>query len=333
MRCYELTRLSLDGLRQAVRPKPEPGPGEVLVALQAASLNYRDVMIASGAFPGLPVPFVPVSDGAGVVLELGAGVNGFAVGDVVCPMFLQGWQSGRKADARPAPAPLGGPLDGVLREYAVFPAANLGKAPPHLSNAQAATLPTAALTAWNVLSTAAVQPGQSVLVEGTGGVSIFALQFAKLMGARVLVTSSSEAKLERARALGADVTINYRLDAQWGDLAFAESAGGVDVVVDVGGQATLGQACKAIREGGFIGVVGALGGFEATIDGLALVFKQARLQGFVVGSRQNFADMCQAIALHKLKPVIDRHFAFDELPAAYQHMMQAKHFGKISIDL
>jgi NADPH:quinone reductase-like Zn-dependent oxidoreductase len=331
MKSYKLTRFSPEGLHEMERPDARPGPGEALVRLQAASLNFRDVMIVSGAFPGLPLPFVPVSDGAGVVVELGEGATGFSVGDLVCPVFLQGWQAGPKAHAVPTPAPLGGPLDGVMREYAAFPTTNLIRAPGHLSAAEAATLPTAGLTAWKVLSSASIQPGQTVLVEGTGGVSIFALRFAKAMGARVILTSSSDAKLKRARELGADATINYREQPNWGDAAFVEAGGGVDVVVDVGGQATLGEACKAIREGGFIGVVGALGGITPALDGLALVFKQARLQGFVAGNRQDFLDMCRAIELHKLKPVLDRQFGFKELRSAYNYMTEGAHFGKIGV--
>ncbi|MEI8307811.1 MAG: NAD(P)-dependent alcohol dehydrogenase [Chloroflexales bacterium] len=325
---------SVDHLTIAERPTPEPGPGQALLRMRAASLNYRDTVVVQrgyGAQTG-QLPLIPISDGVGEVVAVGSGVTRVKVGDRVCPMFNPRWQGGIPTAARIG-VTLGGPLDGVMAEYMAIDAESLALAPEHLSDIEAATLPCAALTAWSALVTEGrVQPGDRVLIQGTGGVSLFALQFAKLLGAFAIVTSSSMQKLERARALGADATISYRETPEWGRRVREITGGdGVDHIVEVGGQETLPQSLRAIRPGGTISLIGILSGpvMDARLG--MVVTRQVRLQGITVGSRDGFEAMSRAISQHQLHPVIDRVFPFDELPQALAYLTSGAHIGKICI--
>jgi NADPH:quinone reductase-like Zn-dependent oxidoreductase len=325
---------SLDHLAIAERPMPEPGPGQALLRMRAASLNYRDMVVIQrgyGAQTG-QLPLIPISDGVGEVVAIGPGVTRVKLGDRACPMFCPRWPGGPPSAARLG-ASLGGPLDGVMAEYMAIDAEGLALAPDHLSDIEAATLPCAALTAWSALVTEGrVQPGDRVLIQGTGGVSLFALQFAKLLGAFAIVTSSSAQKLERARALGADATISYRETPEWGR-SVREIAGGdgVDHIVEVGGQETLPQSLRAIRPGGTISLIGVLSGPSMDARLGLVVTRQVRLQGITVGSRDGFEAMSRAISQHQLRPVVDQIFSFDELPQALAYLTSGVHIGKICI--
>ncbi len=315
------------------RPTPTPGPGEVLVRIHASSLNYRDLAtVLDPVSRGLPYPRIPNSDGAGEVVEIGAGVSGFGVGDRVAGTFFQDWPDGAINQSAMNSA-LGGALDGVLAEHVVLVAGGLVQLPPHLDFAEAATLPCAALTAWHaVVEFGQVKAGQTVLLLGTGGVSIFALQFAVLHGARTILTSKSDDKRAAAEKLGAGQTINYVATPDW-ERAVLEMTGGVgaDLVVEVGGAGTLEKSATAVKIGGKIGLIGVLTG--GTINPTAIMRKSIRLQGIYVGSRRMFEDMNRAIAADRLHPVIDRQFAFEDARAAFHHMQSAGHFGKIVVAL
>ncbi|HEY1710128.1 MAG TPA: NAD(P)-dependent alcohol dehydrogenase [Rhizomicrobium sp.] len=321
----------IDNLREAERPDPTPGPGEIVVDMKAASLNYRDlltVMMGAGSAP----PLVPFSDGAGVVSAIGSGVKRVKVGERVCPLFFQSWLTGPvKAESRNKP--LGGPLDGVLQQHMKLIEDGVSKIPDHMSFEEAATLPCAGLTAWRAIAVEApVGPGDTILVQGTGGVSIFALQFAKARGAKVIATSSSDEKLERAKALSADHVINYKTNPEWGKEALKLTDGrGVDVVVEVGGDNTLGKSLEAVRVGGSIVVIGVLGGFTNNIFIPALFGKNAKMIGISVGSREQFDDMAQAMAGWKMKPVVDKVFPVDQVQDALKLMQAGGHFGKICL--
>ena len=325
---------TMEHLRLAERPQPEPGPGQVLLRMRAASLNYRDLLVPKRGYGALTgtLPLIPVSDGVGEVVAVGDGVHRVVVGDRVCPIMIQGWIAGPPTAAR-LRGTLGGPLDGVMAEFMTVSAEGVVKAPEHLSDEEAATLPCAALTAWSaVVGEGRIMPGESVLIQGTGGVSLFALQFARLAGARAIVLSSSDEKLERARALGAEATLNYRADPQWGravrDLAGGE---GVDHIVEVGGTQTLPESLRAVRPGGTISLIGVLSGPQIDASLGLMVTRQVRLQGISVGSRDGFEAMANAIARHGLRPVIDRVFAFEELHAALARLATGAHFGKVCI--
>lgn len=333
MKAYEIKdHFGLDALTITQRPQPKPGPGQVLVKMRAFSLNYRDLLMVKGQYnPKLKLPLVPLSDGAGVVAEVGPGVTRVNAGDRVAGNFMQQWLSGELTDAK-ARSALGGGIDGVLAEYVVFHEEGLVRVPEHLSDEEAATLPCAAVTAWNALITEGqVQPGDTVLLLGTGGVSIFALQFAKLAGARAIITSSSDDKLKRAGELGAHHGINYKTHPEW-EKRVRDLAGerGVDHVVEVGGAGTLPRSLKAVRLGGCISLIGILAG-GGDFNPMPILMKYVRVQGIFVGSRQVFEAMNRAIALHRLKPVIDRVFPFAEARQALQYMESGAHFGKIVI--
>ena len=311
-------RFSLDALKLAERPEPQPGPGQALVRVRANSLNYRDLVVASGGYGRHgKLPLIPLSDGAGEVVEVGAQVTRVKPGERVAAIFMQSWLAGALTEDSTKSA-LGGAIDGMLAEYVVVDAEGLVPIPQHLSYAEAATLPCAAVTAWHALvAEGGIRAGDSVLVLGTGGVSIFALQFARLHGARVIATSSSDDKLARAIGLGASDGINYRQTPEWGRRVLELTGGaGVDHVIEVGGAGTLPQSFRAVRYGGRISLIGVLSDPGAAVDPRPLLMKGARLQGIYVGSREMFEAMNRAISLAALRPVVDRVFPFVEAPEA-----------------
>lgn len=331
MRCYELQRFGLAGLAITERERPLPGRGEVLVRVRAVSLNYRDWLMVQGLYnPKQKLPLIPLSDGAGEVEVVGEGVTRFQKGDRVAGIFFQTWQGGSVTKEKLS-SPLGGPLDGMLTEYRVLPETSLVRIPAHLSFEEAATLPCAGVTAWNaIVEQGRVQPGENVLVQGTGGVSLFALQFARMAGARVIVTSSSDEKLARARSLGAEETINYRTQPDWDKRALELTGGaGVDHIVEVGGAGTIGRALRAVRAGGTVSVIGVLGGNATETNLIPILMRNLRLQGVVVGSREVFENMNRAMSLHAMRPVIDTVFPFEEIPQAFERMSKGAHCGKI----
>jgi NADPH:quinone reductase-like Zn-dependent oxidoreductase len=336
MRALEIRgAFGLDNLALVERPDPRPGPGEILVRLRAASLNFRDLLTVEGKYnPKQKLPLVPCSDGAGEVLEIGAGVTRVQPGDRVATLFAQKWLAGRPTRER-LRSTLGGPLDGTLAELAVFDQDGVVKTPEHLSDEEAATLPCAAVTAWSALVTeGGITAGDTVLVQGTGGVSLFALQLAKLLGARVVATSSRDEKLARVRALGADETINYREVPAWGARAKELTGGvGVDHVVEVGGAGTLQQSLQAVRFGGTISLIGNLAGTKTELLLTHVFMQKIRLNGILVGDRESFEAMNRAIALHRLRPVVDRVFPLEDSRAAFAHLAAGEHFGKIVIRL
>jgi NADPH:quinone reductase-like Zn-dependent oxidoreductase len=321
----------IDKLSLIDRDIPSPGAGEILVRMKANSVNYRDLTsIRLGAARGLTTPRIPNSDGAGIVEAIGAGITKFAVGDRVVGCFFQNWIDG-PIRAHNQPSALGGPIDGVLAEYAILKEDGTLSIPDNLSFDEAATLPCAAVTAWNCLiEKGEGRAGDTALLLGTGGVSIFALQFAKMTGMKVIMTSSSDEKLARVSEMGADETINYRNTPDWEKAVLELTSGeGVDVVVEVGGAGTLQKSIEAVRVGGRISLVGILAG--GTIEPTAIMRKSVRLEGIYVGPQAMFGKMNRAIAQNKLRPVIDKSFTFDNAPAAYRYMEAAGHFGKIVI--
>ncbi|MCP3719973.1 NAD(P)-dependent alcohol dehydrogenase [Paraburkholderia sp. CNPSo 3281] len=335
MRVYQVeNEWTMANLRIGERPIPEPRDGQVRIRMRAAALNYRDSLIPFHGYGKRmqELPLVMLSDGFGIIDALGAGVTRVQLGDRVCPLFYQSWLGGAPANERFRYS-LGCEQDGTMADYLVLSAEGVSAAPVHLDDVEAATLPTAAVTAWRSLVTEGnLRPGETVLIQGTGGVSLFALQFAKLLGARAIVTSSSDEKLARVRALGADETVNYRENPQWGKIAREITGGkGVDHVVEVGGAGTLEQSLRAIRTGGTLSMIGVLAGSEPTIPLGQIVTRHIRLQGITVGNRDNFEAMAAAIALHELRPVIDRVFEFEALRSALDYMASGQHFGKICI--
>lgn len=325
----------IEHLQVVEQPVPEPGPGQVRVRLRAASLNFRDLLMIRGLYnPRQPLPLIPCSDGAGEIEALGPGVTRFRSGDRVATCFCQGWIGGAPTRER-LRRTLGGPLDGTLSEAIVLDENGVVPLPAHLSFEEGATLPCAALTAWNALhSEGGLLPGQWLLVQGTGGVSLFALQLARLVGARVIVTSSSDEKLERAAALGATHGLNYRKTPAWGPAARALTGGrGVDLVLDVGGGGTLEQSLAAMAIGGRIAVVGVLGGTRFQLDVIPLLMQAVRLHGLLVGHRDSFEAMNQALSAAALHPVIDRVFPLAQTVQAFEHLASARHVGKVVIRL
>ena len=333
MRLFELRQAAgIDSLVLAERPDLKPGPGQVLVRMKAASLNYRDLVVVTGGYgPGLPLPIVPLSDGAGEVVEIGEGVARVKRGDRVAGIFMQRWISGEITDEAASSA-LGGVIDGVLAEQVVFEHDGLVHVPDHLSWEEAASLPCAALTAWNALFCSGhLQPGHTVLTLGSGGVSIFALQFARLAGATVIATTGKEEKVERLRELGAAEVIHYRRTPEWSKPVRAFTAGrGVDQVIEVGGAATLEQSLRAVRRGGLISFIGRVAG-AGEFNPNWIFLKTVRVQGIYVGSREMFEAMNRAVAAHRLRPVIDRVFPFEEAREALHYLESGAHFGKVCI--
>lgn len=324
------------GLRNLVlveEDRPEPGPGEILVRIRASSLNVHDALVVQGIFPCTDGR-VPMNDGAGEVIALGAGVDAFEIGDAVVGTFFPYWLGGEMTQATRRDIP-GETIDGFARDYVCMPAHAFTRAPAGYSHAEAATLPCAGVTAWRGLVVAGqARPGDTVLIQGTGGVALFALQFAKAAGARVIATSSSEEKLERLRQLGADMVINYEADPDWGETAKALTDGrGVDHVIEVGGPATLAQSIAACRTGGHIALIGVLTGFAAELSIPALFLNQIRMTGISIGSRADQEDMIRAIEASNLRPVIDRSFPLEEIVAAFEYHDSQRHFGKICLEL
>lgn len=333
MRAIEIHgAFGLEHLALVERPEPVAGSGQVVVAMRAASLNYRDLSMVLGQYnPKQKLPLIPCSDGAGVIESIGPGVSRVATGDRVATVFAQRWLAGDPAREL-IRSTLGGPLDGVLQERMVLSEEGVVRVPAHLSDVEAATLPCAALTAWSALDAGNIGAGDTVLVQGTGGVAVFALQLAKLRGARVFATTRRAERAERLRALGAEAVIDSRQNPDWGAKA-REAAGGrgVDLVVEIGGAGTLEQSLKAVRIGGTVALIGILDGNAAAIH-LTSIFMQAiRLQGVLVGSRETFERMIRAIELHGLHPVIDRTYPWTDVRGALEAMAAGDHFGKICL--
>lgn len=333
MKLFEIREAAgIDSLVLCERPAPAPGPGQALVRMRAASLNYRDLVVVKGSSRGkVNLPLIPLSDGAGEVIAIGDGVTRVKPGDRVAGIFMQGWISGQITEAAASTA-LGGAIDGTLAEQVLFDAEGLVQLPPHLSFEEGATLPCAAVTAWNALfESGNLQAGETVLTLGTGGVSVFAAQLARLAGARVIGTSSSDAKLERLSALGVSDVVNYRREPAWAQQVRELTGGaGVDQVIEVGGPGTLDQSLRAVRMGGTVSLIGVLAG-RGEFNPNWIFMKHVRLQGIYVGSREMFEAMNRFIREHEFHPVVDRVFDFDQAPEAYRHLESGAHIGKVVI--
>jgi NADPH:quinone reductase-like Zn-dependent oxidoreductase len=336
MRALELRNdWGIENLHLTERPEGAPGPGQLRVRLRAASLNARDLMTVLGFYnPKQPLPLVPCSDGAGVVEAVGDGVEDFAVGDRVIAHFFRDWIAGEPTRAQVRTS-LGGPLDGTLREVMVAPAHAFVHTPASLSDAEAATLPCAALTAWSALITQGnLQAGDTVLTLGTGGVSVFAIQIAQMVGARVIATSGSAEKIEVLRdRFGLDDVINYRDEPEWGRAVRKLTDEGVDHVVEVGGAGTLANSLRAVRRGGTVSLIGVLAGVAEPLNLIPILMRNVRVQGVVVGHRQQLEALCRAIDVNGLRPAIDSTFALSEAADAFRHLQAQRHFGKIVVDL
>jgi NADPH:quinone reductase-like Zn-dependent oxidoreductase len=323
----------LDEIKVVETPDPSPGHGEVLVRMRAVSLNYRDLLMVQGIYgrgattAGAITPF---SDGCGIVEAVGPGVTRVAVGDRVATLFFQNWVSGPPTLEK-LMSSLGSPIPGAGRELGVFSQEGLSKVPDFLTDQQVATLPCAALTAWRALfEDADLRPGDTVVLQGTGGVSIFGLQFAHAAGLRTVITSSSDEKLARAKALGADHLANYRQDPEWSHAVRAATGGvGADLIIEVGGGGTIEQSMKAIRIGGHVAIVGVVAGLGGGFNTVSLIGNSAKLQGLSVGSRDMFEAMCRFIELHRIGPIVDKVFPWTEAKAALTAMQGGEHFGKI----
>ncbi len=313
---------------------PQPGQEEILIKIQAVSLNFRDLLMIQGLYnPKQPLPLIPLSDGAGQVVEVGEKVTRVRVGDRVMPIFAQGWLSGAPSREK-LKTTLGGPMQGTMAEYIVLHQEGVVHTPEHLSDIEAAALPCAGVTAWHALvgEASPLQAGEVVLVQGTGGVSLFALQFARRLGARVIVISGSNEKRERVEALGADAFLNYREEPNWSKRVRELTDGlGVDRIIEVGGAESLQQSLRAIRIGGQISVIGVLSGATQEINLLPILMQNIRLQGILVGHREHFEGMNRMISLHQMRPVVDRVFSVDEFQEAAAWMQQGKHLGKICL--
>lgn len=331
MRAWRISAFGIENLELMTLPDPKPQRGEVLVRVHAVSWNYRDLMVVEGRYnPKMHLPRIPCSDGAGEVVALGEGVTRVAVGDRVAGIFMQNWIEG-DPDAMKIKGALGGDIDGMLAELVVLREAGLVRVSEHLSYEEAATLPCAAVTAWKALVDAGdVKPGDTILVQGTGGVSVFAMQFAKMLGARVLGTSSSDEKLRRAKELGQDAGVNYRTRPDWDRWVMEQTDGrGVDLVVEVGGAGTFARSLRAVRIGGAVAQIGVLSQSHEGVEIPLLLHKQVRLRGIYVGSRADFEKMNRAITQQKLKPVVDEVFRFSDAGATLRRIGSGAHFGKL----
>lgn len=324
----------MEHLRLSTRPEPVAGPGQVLVKMLASSLNYRDLVVPNrgyGIHTG-SLPLIPISDGVGIVAQVGEGVTRVAVGDRVCPTYFQRWVSG-EPDLERLTQSLGGPIDGTMAEYMCLSEQGVSKVPAHLTDIEAATLPCAALTAWSALVTcSATRPGDRVLVQGCGGVALFAVAFAKVLGAHVTVISSSDERLARVAALGADAGINYRTTPEWAKATRDITGGrGYDLVLELGGEKTLPQTLRCIRPGGTVAMIGILSGSTMAASLGHVITRQVRMQGVTVGHRDGFEAMLRAMEQHRLRPMVDRVFAFDQLKEAMACLREGAQFGKVCI--
>jgi NADPH:quinone reductase-like Zn-dependent oxidoreductase len=331
VKLWQIQSFGIDQLVLADLPMPRPGRGQVLVKVHAVSLNYRDLLLVRGHYnPKMALPRIPCSDGAGEVLEVGEGVD--TVGQRVAGIFMQHWLEGSPT-AESSRGALGGDVDGMLAEYVVLHQSGLVSIPEHLSFAQAATLPCAGVTAWNaVVNAAQVKPGDVVLIQGTGGVSIFALQFAKMAGAVVIGTSSSDEKLQRAKTMGLDAGLNYRQSPEWAKWVLKETNNrGADLIVEVGGAGTFSQSLQAVRYGGTVAQIGVLSQSEQPLPIPLILHRQVRIQGIYVGSKSHFEAMNRAIVATRMQPVVDQIYTFDRVREALKSMEKGSHFGKIVI--
>jgi NADPH:quinone reductase-like Zn-dependent oxidoreductase len=329
MHAWQISSFGIESLEFVERTTRQPSPGEVLVRVRAVSLNYRDLLTVKGLYnPKMKLPRIPCSDGTGEVIAVGDGVTAWQPGDRVAGIFMQNWLDGPPTRAKSMCA-LGGDIDGMLAESVLLKETGLVRLPSHLSFEEAATLPCAAVTAWNALAAGNVRPGSTVLIQGTGGVSIFALQFARMMGARVLGISSSDEKLARARSLGLAAGLSYRENPDWERWALDQTGGeGVDLVVEVGGMGTLPRSLRAIRVGGVIAQIGVLANTPEPLPLPLILQKQARIQGIYVGSRYDFEEMTKAITLAGLRPVYES-FSWTQAREVLARMEEASHFGKL----
>jgi NADPH:quinone reductase-like Zn-dependent oxidoreductase len=325
----------IDNLKISTRPEPRPGPGQVLLRMRASSINYRDPIVPERGYGSQSgeLPLIPVSDGVGDVIEVGSGVTRVKVGDRACPAYFQTWISG-EPNANRLTQSLGGPLDGTMAELMCLSQEAVVKVPEYLSNLEASTLPCAALTAWSALvECGRIKPGEQLLIQGSGGVALFALQFAKMLGAHVTVISSSDTKIERLKSMGADATINYSETPEWGKAARALTNGaGFDHILEVGGEKTLPQSLRCIRPGGTLSMIGILSGATMSTSLGLIITRQVRLQGITVGHRDGFEAMLRAMSQHRIRPVIDKVFAFEDLKASFDYIKSGQQFGKICIN-
>jgi NADPH:quinone reductase-like Zn-dependent oxidoreductase len=334
MRAIQLSAFGLDKLETVETDQPTPGPGEVLVQMNAASVNPRDYQIVTGQFtPNVPFPLIPLSDGAGEVVAVGDGVTRAAVGDIVTPLFFPDWISGEAlGDERKRSSGLETP--GTLREYAVYPESEIARAASHLTAEEAACYPCAGITAWtSLVSRSGIGAGDWVLVQGTGGVAMMGLQIARALGARVIVLSSSNERLEQARALGADHCINYTDDPDWGDTAFAIAGHGVDAVLETGGAGTLENSLAAIRHGGHINIIGYTTGIEMGITVFPLIVKSANFHGIGTGHRDDYEAMMRCVETHGIRPPISGRYGMAQAATALQDLADGGHFGKLVISI
>ena len=330
MKLIELHNFDDDGFQQTERGTPSPCIGEVVIKVHAASLNFRDFMIAKGLYnPNIELPLVPLSDGAGEVVSVGNDVTEFNVGDRVMSVFWQDWNQNNSSRM----ISTGSDAGGVLTEYAVLPKEAILPIPEYMTYQEASTIPCAAVTAWACIKAANIGSGDSVLLLGTGGVSILALQILKAMDANVIITSSSNEKLERAKELGADHTINYNENPEWGSEAFSLSNGGVNLVIEIGGESTFPQTLNALKIGGHISVIGALGGINVELNLMQMVFKNVHVHGITVGSREDHMELNNFLEKHEIHPVIGKTVGIDKAIDEIYGMPSGSHFGKIVIDI
>jgi NADPH:quinone reductase-like Zn-dependent oxidoreductase len=333
MKLWRIPAFGIDNLELTETAAPEPKAGEVLVKVHAVSLNYRDLLVTLGRYnPKMTLPRVPLSDGAGEIVAVGEGVTHVQTGQRVAGIFMQNWLDGPTTASKHRGA-LGGDIDGMLSEYVVLRESGVVPVPEHLSWEEAATLPCAGVTAWNALVHAGgIKAGDTIVIQGTGGVSIFALQFAKALGARVLGTSSSDEKLHRASELGLDAGVNYKQTQDWAKWVLKQTEGeGADLVVEVGGAGTFAQSLKAVRVGGTVAQIGILSQTSEPLDIIPILHKQIHVQGIYVGSRADFLEMNRALTQVNLKPIVDEVFTFDQAKQALRRMESGSHFGKLVI--